>query len=179
MTELAFRLALIIKVLMKLRTGQFDIETAFLYSDLEEEIYMRMPKGYAQYLLEVHNKEIAPNTFVLLLNKAIYGLVQAARQWWKKFKAILAECSYYPSKSDPCLFIKKAEKDEPLSFVIICMDDGGIIGTPDAIKEVISALGKSFKVKVMGEIENLIGVKSVTQLTKMVFGYINQNFSRI
>jgi Reverse transcriptase (RNA-dependent DNA polymerase) len=31
MTDLAFRLALIIKVLMKLRTGQFDIETVFLY----------------------------------------------------------------------------------------------------------------------------------------------------
>jgi Reverse transcriptase (RNA-dependent DNA polymerase) len=79
MTDLAFRLALIIKVLMKLRTGQFDIETAFLYSDLEEEIYMRMPEGYARYQLEVHNKDIDPNKHVLLLKKAIYGLVQAAR----------------------------------------------------------------------------------------------------
>jgi Reverse transcriptase (RNA-dependent DNA polymerase) len=32
MTELAFRNALIIRVLMKLRTGQFDIEYALLYS---------------------------------------------------------------------------------------------------------------------------------------------------
>jgi hypothetical protein len=35
--------------------------------------------------------------------------------------------------------------------------DGGIFGTPDAIKEVISALGKSFKVKTMGEMENFVG----------------------
>jgi hypothetical protein len=40
---------------------------------------MRMPEGYARYLLEVHNKEIDANTHVLLLKKAIYGLVQAAR----------------------------------------------------------------------------------------------------
>jgi Reverse transcriptase (RNA-dependent DNA polymerase) len=40
MSDQAFRLALIIQVLMKLRTGQFNIETAFLNSDLDEEIYM-------------------------------------------------------------------------------------------------------------------------------------------
>jgi hypothetical protein len=40
LTDLEFRSALIIRVLMKLRNGQFKIETAFafLYSDLDEEI---------------------------------------------------------------------------------------------------------------------------------------------
>jgi Reverse transcriptase (RNA-dependent DNA polymerase) len=46
MTKLAFRLALIIRIMIKLRTGQFDIETALLYSDLDEEIYMQIPDGY-------------------------------------------------------------------------------------------------------------------------------------
>jgi Reverse transcriptase (RNA-dependent DNA polymerase) len=48
MTDLAFKLALIIKVLKKLHTGQFDIETAFLYSDFDDEIYMRLPDGYVK-----------------------------------------------------------------------------------------------------------------------------------
>jgi hypothetical protein len=61
---------------------------------------MRIPEGYFRYLLEVHNTTIDPNTHVLQLNKAIYGLVQAARQWWKKFKEAMAGCNYYPSKSD-------------------------------------------------------------------------------
>jgi hypothetical protein len=56
----------------------------------------------------------------------------------------MATCDYYLSKSDPCPFIKKVADGEPISFVIIYVDDGGIIGTPDAIKEVISALGKVF-----------------------------------
>jgi Reverse transcriptase (RNA-dependent DNA polymerase) len=60
MMDLAFRLALIIRVLMKLRTGQFDIETAFMYSDLDEAIYMRIPEGYVRYMLEVHNKTFIP-----------------------------------------------------------------------------------------------------------------------
>jgi Reverse transcriptase (RNA-dependent DNA polymerase) len=94
---------------------------------------------------------------VLLLKKAIYGLVQAARQCWKKFKEAFAGCSYFPSKVDPCLFIKKANGDRPLSFVIIFVDDGGIIGTPEAIKEVIEALRKSFKVKSMVEMSKFVG----------------------
>jgi hypothetical protein len=67
-----------------------------------------MPKRYARYLREVHNKDFDPNTHILLLKKAINGLVQAARQWWKKFKEVMTEFNYYPSKSDPSLFIKKA-----------------------------------------------------------------------
>jgi hypothetical protein len=46
------------------------------------------------------------------------------------------------------------------------VDDGGIIGTPDAIKEVISAVEKSFKVKKMGEMENFVGWKIVDTVDK-------------
>jgi hypothetical protein len=39
---------------------------------------------------------------------------------------------------------------------------GGIIGTPD----VISALGKSFKVKTMGVMENFVGCKIIDTIDK-------------
>jgi Reverse transcriptase (RNA-dependent DNA polymerase) len=67
MTDLAFRLAHIIQVLMKLCTVQFDIETAFLSSDLDEEISMRILEGYVRYMLELHYKGFDPFTHVLLL----------------------------------------------------------------------------------------------------------------
>jgi hypothetical protein len=31
---------------------QFDITTAFLYGDLEEEIYMKQPEGYEKGVLD-------------------------------------------------------------------------------------------------------------------------------
>jgi hypothetical protein len=46
------------------------------------------------------------------------------------------------SKADPCLFIKKPNREKPLSFVIIYVHARGSIGTTEAIKEVIEALSK-------------------------------------
>jgi hypothetical protein len=115
-------------------------------------------------MLEVHNVKIDATTHVLLLKKSIYGLVQAARQWWKMFKEVMSTCDYFPSKSFPCLFIKKAADQEPIASVIIY----GLIGTPDAIKEVISALGNVFKVKTMGKMEKCVGCHITDTIDKDV-----------
>ena len=56
-----------------------DIDNAFLNGDLEHEIYMKIPVGYD----EVINQDVDKEDF-LILQKAIYGLVQAARQFWKE-----------------------------------------------------------------------------------------------
>ena len=69
-----------------------DVETAFLYGELEEEIYMKAPKG-----LVLQEDEC------LLLLKAIYGLVQASRQWRKKLISVLKQIGFKVSKVDPCL----------------------------------------------------------------------------
>ena len=59
-----------------------DIETAFLYGDLEEEIYLKIPEGYEEY------KGNDLKEKCLLLRHAIYGLVQAARQFFEKLKEV-------------------------------------------------------------------------------------------
>jgi hypothetical protein len=39
-------------VLHQLESCQFDVETAFLYRDLEETIYMEFLVGYERYLID-------------------------------------------------------------------------------------------------------------------------------
>ena len=65
-------------IIEKWDTKIVDIDNAFLNGDLEHETYMTMPEGYAECVEQVEENE------ALKFEKAIYGLVQAARQFFKK-----------------------------------------------------------------------------------------------
>ena len=52
----------------------FDVETAFLYGDLEEEIYMECPQRMAN----------VKKNDCIMLNKCIYSLVQGAHNTIKR-----------------------------------------------------------------------------------------------
>ena len=54
----------------KLESKIIDIETAFIYANLDEEIYLKTPDGYGKYTRKKINK-----TKCLILDQAIYGLV--------------------------------------------------------------------------------------------------------
>jgi Reverse transcriptase (RNA-dependent DNA polymerase) len=49
-SDTTLHLLLAIKTSFKLSSGQFDIETAFLYRELEEELWMVIPDGYPKYM---------------------------------------------------------------------------------------------------------------------------------
>ena len=70
----SLRLLLAIAANENLIVHQIDISTAFLYGELDEDIYMEAHDG--------HREKIGPNQ-VLRLNKALYGLKQASRAWNK------------------------------------------------------------------------------------------------
>jgi hypothetical protein len=57
----------------------------------------------------------------------------------------------------PLSLYEVSEGDELMSLVIIYVDDGGIIVTPDAFKEMITALRNTFKVKSIGKMDMFIG----------------------
>jgi Reverse transcriptase (RNA-dependent DNA polymerase) len=164
--DTTFHMVLVWKVLFKLMAGQFDIETAFLYGDLDEDIWMVFPDGYEDYLQEVHHVYKTAKLFCVKLNKALYGLVQAARQWWKKFKEKMLLLGYKPSEADPCLFVKKNQTEKVISFIILYVDDGGIIGTQETIDELVSGLSEDFKVKYLGQMEHFVGCRLIENKSK-------------
>lgn len=155
--DTSFHLTLVQKMMYKLNSRQFDIETAFLYGDLEEEIYMEFPDGYEEYLANEKGCNFTSSEYCVILKKALYGLVQAARQWWKKITETLQGLDFHPSPADPCLFVRKQVGKEPPAFVILYVDDGGIIGTQEVIVKVLKSLSKVFTVKDLGVMEHFVG----------------------
>ena len=83
-----------------------DIETAFLYGNLEEEIFMKQPQG----LKYMENESNINNEDVLVLKQSIYGLVQAARQFFKKLRDVLIEkMGFEKCLIDQCLLSRKGK----------------------------------------------------------------------
>jgi hypothetical protein len=163
--DTSFHLTLVQKIIYKLNSRQFDIETAFLYGDLEEEIYMEFPDGYEDYLHD-QGCNFSSTEYCVILKKALYGLVQAARQWWKKITETLQQLDFLPSPADPCLFVKKQHGNDPPAFVILYVDDGGIIGTQEVIDKVMKSMSKVFTVKDLGPMENFVGCRLIENKEK-------------
>jgi hypothetical protein len=72
---------------------QLDIKTAFLHGDLEEEVYMRQPKGM---------EEVRKENSMCKLNKTIYSLVQAARGWNLRLHRAMIDIGYKWVVVDHC-----------------------------------------------------------------------------
>jgi Reverse transcriptase (RNA-dependent DNA polymerase) len=54
--DTTFHLIIAMSILYKLDSCQFDVETAFLYGELEENIYMELPVGCERYLIDKANR---------------------------------------------------------------------------------------------------------------------------
>ncbi|KAL2253467.1 UNVERIFIED_CONTAM: Retrovirus-related Pol polyprotein from transposon TNT 1-94 [Sesamum indicum] len=128
---------------------QIDVKTAFLYGELEEEIYMDQPEGFV-----AHGNEHK----VCKLVKSLYGLKQAPKQWHEKFDKTILAFGFTVNENDKCIYCKvKGDK-----MIILCLyvDDILLIGSClDIITETKSFLKNKFEMKDMGEANVILGIK--------------------
>jgi hypothetical protein len=82
----------------------------------------------------------------LKLKKAIYGLVQSARQWWKKFNLEIIKFDFIGNNVDPCLFFKQNSKGK--CIITLCVDDSIIAGNKEVVEETLEQLKSVFIVKI-------------------------------
>lgn len=141
------RLLFAIATEYNLNIDHFDVDTAFLNSDLKESIYMEQPEGFS----DGSNK-------VCLLLKSIYGLKQASRAWNLKVNQVLLENGFMQSKCEPCVYIKK--DDKCLTIVALYVDDFYVFGNnAEATKTLYNLLESKFNVKNLGALQICLGMK--------------------
>ncbi|GJW68843.1 putative ribonuclease H-like domain-containing protein [Tanacetum coccineum] len=108
----AIRLFLAFASYMGFLVYQIDVKSAFLYGEIEEEVYVTQPKGFEDPYFPKH---------VYRVVKALYGLHQAPRAWYARLSAFLLQHNYRRGTIDKTLFIKKDSRD--ILLVQVYVDD--------------------------------------------------------
>ncbi len=71
---------------------QMDVKCTFLNADIEEEVYVRPPKGYER------------NGYVWKLHMSMNGLKQSGRNWFSLLESYLHE-HHFENNVESCLFV--------------------------------------------------------------------------
>ncbi|GLT59369.1 hypothetical protein SLA2020_321900 [Shorea laevis] len=122
---------------------QLDINNAFLYGKIDDQLFLQQPVGFIYPNLPHH---------VCWLHKSLYRLKQAPRMWFRELKDFLVSHGFTNSRSDSSLFI--FHHDANWLYVLVYVDDILITGSsPKAINNLITAMGSKFSWKNLGQLD--------------------------
>jgi hypothetical protein len=120
-----------------------------LHGDLEEEIYMKHPRGFV-----LRGKKY----LVCKLKISLYGLKKSPRMWDQNFDTYILSLGFVRSKYDHCIYSK--EEDGNFIYVALYVDDMFLIGNSmDAIKEVKKKLSSKFDMKDLSALKFIMGME--------------------
>lgn len=138
----------------------FDVVQAFLNSSMDPDspVYAHLPPRWKEYC-ELRGIPFDP-TDLLLLGKAQYGQVDAAKRWMDMFIGILTEkggCEMQRSKIDPCVLYKR-ENGKLVALMLLYVDDGFACGKPAEVKKIREHLKRRVEVLEIGRMKTHLGV---------------------
>ncbi|GLC52651.1 hypothetical protein PLESTB_000653600 [Pleodorina starrii] len=127
---------------------QLDVKTAFLNGALEEEIYVTQPPGF----------EVGGPNVVARLHKALYGLRQASRTWYKTLHERLKAMGYEQSAADPSLYVRV--EDGVQVYVLVYVDDVLVASVShELVLQAKAELMRQFECRDMGEASVFLGME--------------------
>jgi transposase InsO family protein len=143
------RLLLSIAALEDWEIEALDVKTAFLFGELDEEIYMEQPEGFVKKGQEKK---------VCRLLKAIYGLKQAALQWNKALHDSLIKMGFVRTFADPGVYIHFHDQD--LIILVIYVDDALFMGSNRTYLKLKKAeFMKKWECRDLGEAKEYLGMR--------------------
>ena len=138
----SIRILLAIASHLNFKLYQMDVKSAFLNGMLQEEVYVKQPKGF----IDPHRPDD-----VYKLKRALYALKQAPRAWYDRLTAYLTGHGFKRGSADTTLFIRKDKN----SFVIaqIYVDDIVFGATNDSLAHSFADEMKAmFEMSMVGEL---------------------------
>jgi hypothetical protein len=135
---------------------QMDVETAFLNATLKEEVYITLPRG-AKGALKPNGE---PRLF--RLNKALYGLRQAPREWNEEFnETLVKKCGFRRMTADQCIYTRGTKTGNQILLGVF-VDD--ILFASDRrdckeAEEIKNTLKQTYKMSDLGDAKLLLGMR--------------------
>lgn len=116
---------------------------------------MKLPPGYTP-----REGESLPENAVCKLQKSLYGLKQASRQWFLKFSGTLLSLGFKPSHSDHTLFTRNINSH--YIVVLVYVDDIIIASNvTEDVDQLKDDLQKAFKFRDLGPLKYFLGLEIV------------------
>ena len=119
----------------------FDIDQAFVRAPLKEDIFMQLPDGCG-----------ALSGKVVQLNKSLYGLRQASREWYALLKKCLLTLGFEQCLADSCVF-RLIEGGDVVLLLVVHVDDIFAVGKKERCDRFGEDLGRYVPVKSLGELK--------------------------
>jgi hypothetical protein len=130
-----FRLVLFLAELNGLDLWATDIGNAYLEAFTSEKVYIIAGPEFGE--LEGH---------ILTISKALYGLRSSGARWHDRFADCIMEHGFFPSKSDPDIWMRK--NGELYEYVAVYVDDLAIAMKDP--KSFVNILENDYKFKTKG-----------------------------
>jgi len=119
----------------------FDVDQAFVQADLEEDVFLRLPKGCG----DLSGK-------VVRLNKSLYGLKQASRLWHAHLITCLKSLGFEQCQADVCVF-RLIEDGRVAITAVVHVDDIFSVGRKERCDRFCMDLNEMIPVKNLGELK--------------------------
>ena len=132
---------------VEMHVHQMDVEAAYVQGTLVNEIYMTQPETFID--------SNQPGK-VCKLNRPLYGLKQAGRQWYKEIDKHLTTMNFEKSAASSCVYISKNS-----DVTIVLYVDDLLIGSKsiDRIIRTKNILKSKFKIKDLGQVRDILGMQ--------------------
>lgn len=145
---MSYKLLFALAAAYDLEIEQMDVKTAFLYGEMDVDIYLEQAEGF-------RSKERPDQVYKL--RKALYGLKQAPRVWYNTLTDYLKTLGFTPLTADSCIFYDGKE-----TYIAVFVDDLLIIGpSKPSINTLKAQLAQRFRMTDLGPCKYYLGMEVI------------------
>ncbi|RDB21876.1 Retrovirus-related Pol polyprotein from transposon TNT 1-94 [Hypsizygus marmoreus] len=167
----SLRINLALGTVNNMELWQVDYTSAYLNSPNQVPMLMEQPEGYevkpsdvyevlpgAGVRVEDNEKDDDERSLVALVDKAIYGTMDGAYNWWKTLDTEMGRIGYKRSRADQSVRSRVVKEEQTITSTYTD-DVTGMSSTIEGAAKAKQELGQKYDLKDLGELKLVLGIR--------------------